>query len=477
MDGHGPSTRASVPVPPPGCDTPPVPSPQLRPVVWFVGGLGVMVATTYGLSLIDPDDVVLAVIVLLLEVIVIGVVTGPLLGFLSGIGGVLALWWFSSTADAAARATVLDSIAIPVAFVLIPAGISLLVDVNNQARARSLRNARQGQLLSDVVSASKSAGPSSMELIRVALDLDYLSLIGPDDAGRVSVLVETGTPATADGEHRIDVHLPDGFRLVGDGDVPVPTENMLDLAAAARRAYESDRYLLERRRAEQLTATDQARVALLAGVGHDLRTPLAGLRLSIENLQLGDGLSLSDHDRSDLLTTAAESVDKLDELITNLLDLGRLEAGVLIARLEATSVDEAVTRAVVAIGDPDTVTLDIADGLPLVMADPGLLERVLANLVLNAVEHTPPSTAVEVLATLVGDTVTVDVVDHGPGMPAARRAALLQQPSVPVATSEGGGLGLAIVAAFSRVMNVDVTLSSTPGGGLTARLELPTASA
>jgi two-component system sensor histidine kinase KdpD len=224
----------------------------------------------------------------------------------------------------------------------------------------------------------------------------------------------------------------------------------------------------ERLRAERLAAVDEARTALLRSVGHDLRTPLAGLRLAVDGLRSPDA-DLDAASRADLLDTVDRATWRLDELITNLLDMGRLEAGALVARPEATAVDAVVASAVLAFPEA-AVLVDVSDTLPLVHADPTLLERVVENLVSNAVRYAGPTEQrpVAVSARAEPSAVVVEVADHGPGL----------NPESDDATARadrGAGLGLAIVRGFCAAMDVAVSFLPTRGGGLTVRLEVPRA--
>jgi two-component system, OmpR family, sensor histidine kinase KdpD len=233
----------------------------------------------------------------------------------------------------------------------------------------------------------------------------------------------------------------------------------------------------EQRRAEELAAIDSARTALLASVGHDLRTPLSGLRLAVDALR-DETSTLDDETRADLLETVDDSTTRLSELITNLLDMSRLEAGVLAVRIEPTAVDAAVAGALLA-GSPHRpdVEVDVSDTLPLVLADPALLERVVENLVSNAVRYAEPSAAspVRVSAYDNGSGVVVDVADRGPGL--AERSGVDGLGAVRASgrADRSTGLGLEIVRGFCAAMDVDLAFLETPGGGLTVRLTLATA--
>src|SRR5207247_8522664 len=153
--------------------------------------------------------------------------------------------------------------------------------------------------------------------------------------------------------------------------------------------------------------------AIRAAVGHDLRTPLASIKAAASSLRARD-VQFSPEDREELLATVEESTDRLDDLVENLLAMSRLQAGVLSVQARPVALDEVVSRAV----PQAPVRIAVGDDLPLVQADPGLLERVVANLVSNAVRA---SDAVTVDAVAAPSTVDLRVTDHGPGVPAGDR--------------------------------------------------------
>jgi two-component system sensor histidine kinase KdpD len=303
---------------------------------------------------------------------------------------------------------------------------------------------------------------------------------GNGPARVVLATVGTGPDANSD-TATLTVAVPGGYRLLGIGPERIAEEPgfVESLAAAAVRSYESDRMETEQQRAEQLTAVDSARTALLASVGHDLRTPLSGLRLAVDALK-DSGSHLDEQTRRDLLDTVDDSTTRLSELITNLLDMSRLEAGVLAATVEPTAIDAVVAAALIAGPSyAQLVRVDVDESLPLVLADPALLERVIENIVSNAVRYAGPTSQqpVDVSAYPTGDSVVVDVVDHGPGLGERVARDGLGALRASGRADRSTGLGLEIVRRFCAAMDVGVAFLSTDGGGLTVRITLPIAGA
>jgi two-component system sensor histidine kinase KdpD len=176
-----------------------------------------------------------------------------------------------------------------------------------------------------------------------------------------------------------------------------------------------------------------------------------------------------------LLATIQGSAERLANLIANLLDLSRLQAGALHLDSQPVSVDEVVARALLD-RHLHQVVNDNADDLPLVVADPGLLERVVANIADNGHRHAPPGSTVEVRAHATHDTVEVAVVDHGPGVKGADwESIFLPFQRLDDRCTTGVGHGLAIARGFTAAMNGTLRPAHTPGGGLTVTISLPRA--
>ena len=155
------------------------------------------------------------------------------------------------------------------------------------------------------------------------------------------------------------------------------------------------------------------------------------------------------------------------------LRLGRLGAQPF---LRPTAIDEVAPVALLGLDDSPRLEMTVPDGFPLVLADPGLLERVLANLFSNALRHSPPSQPPELRAQLLDDAVVLDVVDHGQGVPDEQKERIFEPFTRAGDRYPGVGLGLAVAKGFAEAMGGTITSEDTPGGGLTVRVTLPVAS-
>jgi K+-sensing histidine kinase KdpD len=220
--------------------------------------------------------------------------------------------------------------------------------------------------------------------------------------------------------------------------------------------------------ARELEAGNRTRTALLAAVSHDLRTPLAGLRASAETLRL-HGERLPPGERAELLGAIEESTDRLTALVTDLLDMSRLQTGAVQPVLVDAPLGDVVAKALV--GLPTAAHVCVEAVLAPVVADVALLERVLANLLANAVRY---SERVAVRTATLGQRVRVEVVDHGPGVPDADKARIFEpfQRLGDERRDAGVGLGLAVARGLTEAQGGTLVAEDTPGGGLTMVVEL-----
>jgi two-component system, OmpR family, sensor histidine kinase KdpD len=224
---------------------------------------------------------------------------------------------------------------------------------------------------------------------------------------------------------------------------------------------------------EELSLSDATKTAVLRSVSHDLRSPLTAIATASEMLA-DPGELLSVTDRVELLASIREQARRLDRLVANLLDLSRLEAGAASPAPELWSVDELVGRSLEAVGaDGDRVIVSLPAECPTVRADAAQLERVLVNLIENALRYSSPK-PVEVKAAVAGAEVVVSVVDHGPGLTPAERESIFEPFARGHGAGErGSGLGLAIAWGFAELNGGRLWVDSVPGRGATFSLALP----
>jgi two-component system sensor histidine kinase KdpD len=230
-------------------------------------------------------------------------------------------------------------------------------------------------------------------------------------------------------------------------------------------------------RADTNAAAAHLRTAILAAVGHDLRTPLAVAKAGVSGLR-STAVDLTAEDRHALLIRADQALDRLAGLMEDLLDLSRLQTGALTLRRQPVSVDDVMARALDDIGvEPRGVILDVDENLPPVLADPVLLERVLANLIINAQRFSPAGVPPTVIARPAGGRIQIQVVDHGPGIPAedSERVFAPFQRLGDTDAGTGLGLGLALARGLTEAMGGTLAPRDTRPVGLTMVLDLEAA--
>jgi two-component system, OmpR family, sensor histidine kinase KdpD len=227
--------------------------------------------------------------------------------------------------------------------------------------------------------------------------------------------------------------------------------------------------------AETLRQSDAVKTAVLRSVSHDLRSPITAIMAAGEVLE-GAGETLSRSERDELLASISAQVKRLDRLVSNLLDLSRLEAGAASPVPELWTVDGLVARALDAVGPAnERVDVDLPEDSPPVRVDPTQLEHVLVNLLENALKFSPEASPVVIRADRLDGQVVVRVIDHGPGIPAQEQAHIFDAFDRGGHTDgdRGSGLGLAIARGFAQLNGGRLWVESEPGRGSTFALALP----
>jgi two-component system sensor histidine kinase KdpD len=360
-----------------------------------------------------------------------------------------------------------------VLFAVVGALVGLLVTAFARRSAAADRAQAEAEALARIAaSIATSADPIRPMLERIRRTLDLQGLAVTTDAGEVVAAVGE---LPAGSTRRIDLV---GGRVEIAGELADGDRRILD-ALIAQLATVLDRRALrdEAERADALAAADVLRTAILRAVSHDLRSPLASIKASVSSL-LQEDMRWSAEAEAEFLATIDEEVDRLDTVIGNLLDASRLEAGVIRPATRAVALEEVVPAALASISGLDTpVEVEISPDLPLVRADPGLLERAVANLVANAAAVTERGGSVRVAASRHGGVVQLRVVDRGPGVPADQREQMFQpfQRLGDTAAGSGVGLGLAVSRGIVDALGGSLEVEDTPGGGLTMVIDLPEA--
>ncbi|MEX5294045.1 DUF4118 domain-containing protein [Kocuria sp. CPCC 205268] len=370
-------------------------------------------------------------------------------------------------------------------FLLVAAGVARVVDVEARRTTEAGRARHQAATLFELAGGVIREGlsvPALLERLRRTYDLRAVALAAhapaPGDPQAWTVLASSGEPvpepATCDNTVVVDDrHL----LLIDDFPEEASDQGVLEAFAGRIAAVLQQQELAEARlQAQELAAGNAMRTALLAAVSHDLRTPLAGIKASVSSLRMED-VVLSAEDTRELLATIEESADRLTERIEGLLDMSRIQAGDLLVHRTPLEVEDLAAAAVHGLGPgAPRVRLEVPADVPPVTGDHGLLVRVIANLVENALEHSG-SGPVAVRAVPGPGVVHLHVVDHGPGVPDADKERIFRpfQRLGDRDTTAGVGLGLAVARGLAEGMGGHVRAADTPGGGLTMVLTLPAA--
>ena len=398
------------------------------------------------------------------------------------VGFLLANWYFTPPLHEWTIGEPQSLIALLV-YLVVAGVVSWFVATVARRSAEVARARAEAETLARVAGASADEdplGPLAGQLL-VAFGQQAVAVLRQEDSGRWEVEAEAGEPVPATPDEATEaLPLGDGTVLVLVGPALAAEDRSLLSAFTAQLGAALTRRRLQEGAAQaaRLARADELRAALLAAVSHDLRTPLASIKACVTSL-LADDVDWPADAISEFCRTIDEETDRLTGLVANLLDMSRLQAGALSLHRRPVGVEEIVPAALSSLGDRargDVVEVGVAETLPRVEADPALLERVLANLIDNALAWSPPGVPVRVEAGGVPGAVHVRIVDRGPGIPPAERDRVFLpfQRLGDRSSGAGVGLGLAVARGFTVAMGGELTVEDTPGGGTTMVVVLPT---
>jgi K+-sensing histidine kinase KdpD len=458
-------------------------------------GLGLPLLTIVLVSVRSSLALTSMLLIYLLAVVVVAVIGGVVPALLAAVASFLLVNWFLTppyyTLAVENRNATIDL----VVFIVAAALVSVTVELGARNRGTAERNRIESRLISELSSAeiSEASLVAVLEQVRGLFGMSTVALVDPSHADPALAMV--GPPPS--GRPSLTVEASDGLELLGYGPETFAEDRRLlgVLAAMASRAWQGQQLAEQAAQAHQLAETDRVRSALLTAVSHDLRTPLAGIKAAVSSLRQED-IAWTPEEQRELLGTIEDSSDRLGDLISNLLAMSRIQAGAISVHLSPVALDEVVARAL--LGSAAGLIVNVPEDLPLVRADAGLLERVVANLVDNARRFSPGDAPVLVHAELALPSpgpggsdiqagnghpagppgmVRLRVTDHGPGIPPSQWDNIFV-PFQRLGDHDAGvglGLGLAIAAGFTEAMHAQLMPSETPGGGLTMTITLPRA--
>ncbi|WP_242622959.1 sensor histidine kinase [Pseudonocardia sediminis] len=463
---------------------------------WVLAVLAPAVATLLGVALRDVIGLSTDVVLFFLAAVVVAAVGGLGPALLTVLLGGFALNFFLTPPLYSLTIAATENVITVVVMLGVAVLVALVVDRAARRAEQAARARAEAALLASfarTVLTRTDPLPRLLEKVREAFGLRCAALLerasdgdadglGASSDGHrgwrqvaVSGPPECARPDQAD----VDVEMEPGLHLVGTGrSLPAADRRLLEtVGGQALLALRSQRAAADAESARRRAEVNETRGALLSAVGHDLRSPLTSIKASVGTLR-DPLLRLSGTDRADLLAGMEESADRLTGLVDNLLDSSRLAAGAVHPLLAPVGYDEVALRALVGIEDAARVTMEIDEELPDVVADVGLLERVVANVVDNALRH-GAGAPVALRASAHADRVELRVVDRGPGVPRHSRDGLFAafQRLGDRDATPGVGLGLSVARGLTAVMGGTLSAEDTPGGGLTVVVSMPSAGA
>jgi PAS domain S-box-containing protein len=308
----------------------------------------------------------------------------------------------------------------------------------------------------------------------------WSKIVHPDDGARLDA--EPVVPGLHSSVYRLiardghEVWVHDQAELITDAEGnPRFWQGVLVDVTQQRRAEQLARDLdREREESERLRVEDELKTTFLQAVSHDLRTPLAAI-LGLAVTLAREDLDLDDADARDLAQRIANNARRLDRIVGDLLDLERLQRGIATLQVEPVDLGARV-REQVAQSDlvaDRRLALDVA---PLTIeADPGMVDRIVENLLTNARKHTPGDSRiwVRVARDDGGEGALLTVEDDGPGVPPDERETIFEAFRQGAGASSGSGVGLALVRRFAELHGGRAWVDDRPGGGASFRVWLP----
>ena len=432
---------------------------------------------------LEPDALSLDVLLFLAATVLVALVGGMLPALAAALVSFVVLNYYFTPPVRRLTIGEPSNVVALLVFVAVAVGVASVVDRASRRAADALQARTEAATitgLSRSVLTGQDTAQAIVDRVRETFGQDAVSLLARSAGERSgddwAVVAASGAePACApeQGDNRVRVDDQHVICLRGDP-LRATDQRVLEAFALQTSLVLEYRRLREREdRAAALEGAEATSTALLQAVSHDLRTPLATMRAAVDGLVRG---GLDTVDRSVLVRTVDDSTEQLERLIDNLLDLSRLQSGLLHPVLREHSLEEVLPLAVAGLR-PGSVSLEVEESAPLVRTDAGLLERVVANVVANAV-RVSAGVPVRVLAQVLPTSVDVLVVDRGPGVAPEHRERMFEAFQRLGDGSPGGlGLGLAVARGLTEAVGGTLVAEDTPGGGLTMVLSVPRADA
>ena len=432
---------------------------------------------TLGLAQFRSDDSMTSdVLAFQLFVVVVALVGGIWPALLAAVAaGFLLDFYFVDPLYTISIAQPLHLLAL-IIFVIVAVLVSIVVDQAARRARSAARAGAEAETLSHIAGSVLSGQDALQALVdRLRESFGMTSVILHSDGVSLYTAIDATLADDADVETTFAIGDHASLYLRGN-ELPAADRRVLGaFLSQIESALQQRELATEAETMRPVAEADRLRTALLAALGHDLRRPLAAATAAVTSLRSTD-VALNEADKASLLETAEVSLVSLADLVANLLDVSRIQAGVLGVSLAPVLLDESVVLAVEELAlAPGDVRLELDPSIPAALADGVLLQRVVVNLLANALRFSPEGAPPIIATSAFGGTVELRVIDSGPGIPAERRDEVFVpfQRLGDLDNTTGVGLGLALSKGFVEAMGGALEVEDTPSGGLTMVVRVP----
>lgn len=456
--------------------------PQQRVLIGLLFAVLAPALLSVVLAALPAVGLPLIMLVFLMATVLVALVGGMVPALVAAVVSSLLINWFFTPPLRTFTIARPENVVAILVFLAVAAAVATVVHRSARRAAAALEAQRESTALAELTYTLLGTTDQMALLLNRAADMfgaEATAVVRRSTRDRPEELLETSTyfevvperePSTreaADTEHDLVLY----------GPLLAAEDQRLLAAFAAHAGAILHRRELQRTAgaADTLARDNRARTALLSAVSHDLRTPLAAVKAAIGSLRSTE-VTFGADDRAELESVIEEAADRLSYLVDNLLDMSRLQAGALVAHARDVDLGEVVPNVVHGLSEPARVEWSLSPDARRVVADPGLLDRVLGNLVENAVRHAPPGDVVRLTSSRLREFAQIRVIDRGPGVSEAQRERMFLpfQRLGDAPAGNGVGLGLAVARGLTEAMGGTIEAEDTPGGGLTVVVWLPT---
>jgi len=451
-------------------------------VAWLMATVGLGQSTWLLVATRQSHDLAMDMLALLALTVACAMVGGLWPALFCAVASSLALNFFFTPPIHTFTIADPQNAAVLVVFVLVAVAVASAVHLSARRAAQAVAAERESRVLAQLARSLLGAADQLPTLLDQACDtfgMQAGAIVRRDSVHASWEILASTDAFEVDQVRDASVRAPvdDLTELVLCGSVIGANERRLVSAFAthASAILRREELVRQARAASSLAKDSRTRTALLAGVSHDLRTPLASIKAAVSSLRQDD-IVWPPADEAALLESIEVSADRLNAMVGNLLDMSRLQTGSVTAHIQDMHLMDVLSPSISALGEQGRrVRTWFPDDLPLFRADAGLLDRVLANVLENALKHSPGRQEVVVSGSVIGARIQIRVVDRGTGVPDQAKEQIFApfQRFGDTARGSGVGLGLAVARGLTEAMDGTLIAEDTPGGGLTIVIELP----